>query len=119
LSQFAAREALSHPQVVAQIASSLNTPYIPTRKNILEILVVFIYIDGLHLVISALEALSQANNEGTGCYDYWFKSLLASLSGRGKMGSLVGASEDVKRAGAESSLNEYTVSLNRSSQSHG
>jgi len=41
------------------------------------------------------------------------------LSGRGKMGSLVGASEDVKRAGAESSLNEYTVSLNRSSQSHG
>jgi len=79
---------------------------------------VFIYIDGLLLVISALEALSQANNEGTGCYDYWFKSLLASLSGRGKMGSLVGASEDVKRAGIESSLNEYTVSMYRLTQSN-
>jgi cytokinesis protein len=82
-----------------------------TRKNILEILVVFIYIDGLPLVISALETLSQANNEGTGCYDYWFKSFQTSLAGRGKMGSLVGASEDVKRAGAESSLNEYAVSI--------
>lgn len=27
------------------------------------------------------------------------------------MGSLVGASDDVKRAGIESSLNDYTVSL--------
>lgn len=33
-----------------------------------------------------------------------------SLSGRGKMGSLVGASEEVKRTGGvDSSLNEYAV----------
>jgi cytokinesis protein len=33
-----------------------------------------------------------------------------SLSGRGKMGSLVGASEEVKRAGGiDSSLNDYAV----------
>jgi len=35
----------------------------------------------------------------------------SSLSGRGKMGSLVGASEEVKRTGGvDSSLNEYAVS---------
>jgi cytokinesis protein len=74
-------------------------------------LVLFVYIDGLPLVTGALEALSQANGGDTGCYDYWFKSFQASLSGRGKMGSLVGASEDVKKAGIDSSLNEYTVSI--------
>jgi cytokinesis protein len=63
------------------------------------------------LVIAGLEALSASNNEGSGCYDYWFKSMESSLSGRGKMGSLVGASEEVKRtAGVDSSLNEYAVS---------
>lgn len=74
-------------------------------------LVLFVYIDGLPLVTAALEALSHANGGGTGCYDYWFKSLQASLSGRGKMGSLVGASEDVKKAGIDTSLNEYAVSI--------
>lgn len=43
-------------------------------------------------------------------YDYWFKSMEQALSGRGKMGSLVGASEEVKRAGGiDINLNEYAV----------
>jgi cytokinesis protein len=64
-----------------------------------------------HLVVAGLEVLSSSNNEGTGCYEYWFKSMESALSGRGKMGSLVGASEEVKRTGGvDSSLNEYAVS---------
>lgn len=62
---------------------------------------------GHSLVISALEAL----NDGGSCYEFWFKSLEQALSGRGKMGSLVGASEEVRRAGMDSSLNEYAVCL--------
>jgi len=34
-----------------------------------------------------------------------------ALSGRGKMGSLVGASEEVRRGGMDSSLNDYAVCL--------
>lgn len=35
-----------------------------------------------------------------------------ALSGRGKMGSLVGASEEVRRAGGvDSSMNDYAVSF--------
>lgn len=67
-----------------------------------------------NLVVSALETLSSSNNEGGGCYDYWFKSMEHSLSGRGKMGSLVGASVEVRTAGIDSSLNEYAVSLSSS-----
>jgi cytokinesis protein len=63
------------------------------------------------LVVDGLEALSSANNGDGSCFDYWFKSLETALSGRGIMGSKVGASEDIKRvAGNESLLNEYAVS---------
>lgn len=62
-----------------------------------------------HLVVSALGALSTSNNESGGCFDYWFKSMDIALSGRGKMGSLVGASEEVRKGGVDSSLNDYAV----------
>jgi cytokinesis protein len=112
-SQVAARDALTHHLFVTQLASSLNTPHLPTRKLLLELLSFIAYWnDGetQPAVISALEALSAANNEPDGCYSYWFKSLEQSLTGRGKMGSLVGASDEVRRAGGiDSSLNEYAV----------
>ncbi len=59
-------------------------------------------------VLQGLDALSAANNE-TGRYDFWFKSFELSLGGRGKMGSLVGASSEVRNAGTDSSLNDYAV----------
>jgi cytokinesis protein len=112
--QAAASEALTHNALVTQIAASLNTPHLATRKLVLDLLVFLaLWSEGEahHLVVAGLEVLSSSNNEGTGCYEYWFKSMESSLSGRGKMGSLVGASEEVKRTGGiDSSLNEYAVS---------
>ena len=86
----------------------------PSRRKVaLEILTFLCYWkDGAHheLVIQALEALSNANGE-SGPYAYWFQTLETSLRGRGKMGSLVGASEEIRRnAGMDSSLNDYAVS---------
>jgi cytokinesis protein len=104
---------LTHTSIVTQIASSLNSPHLPTRKTLLDLLAFLAYWtegDAHPLVITALEVLSSSNNEAGGCYEYWFKSMEQSLSGRGKMGSLVGASEEVKRTGGvDSSLNEYAV----------
>ncbi|KAK7017567.1 putative RhoA GTPase effector DIA/Diaphanous [Favolaschia claudopus] len=94
----ATNEALTHNLIVTQMASSLNTPHLPTRKLLVDLLSFLAYWndgEAHHLVVAALEALSSANGEGGGCYDYWFKSMELSLSGRGKMGSLVGASEEV------------------------
>lgn len=108
----AANEASTHSIIVNQIASSLNSPHLATRKNVLDLLGFLTYwnpADGHGLVVAALEALTVANNETGGCYEYWFKSMEQSLSGRGKMGSLVGASDEVKRGGIDGSLNEYAV----------
>lgn len=100
------------PLLVPQVALSLATPHIPTRKVILEILTYFAANNEGEfqpLVVSALEALSATQNE-SGCYQYWFRALETTLAGRGKMGSLVGASDEVKKSGAvEASLNEYAV----------
>ena len=90
----------------------MNTPHLPTRKILLDLLLFLVYWndgEGHPLVVAAFEALSAANNEGSGCFEYWFKSLDAALSGRGKMCSLVGASEEVRRGGVDSSLNDYAV----------
>jgi cytokinesis protein len=110
-------EALAHNLLVTQFTSSLNTPHIPTRKLILDLLSFLSYWndgEAHHLVVTALEGLSEANGESSGCYGYWFSSMENVLSGRGKMGSLVGASEEVRRAGGiDSSLNEYAVILIR------
>lgn len=62
-------------------------------------------------MLGALELLSTVNNEPSTCYAFWFKSLESALAGRGKMGTLVGASEEIrKNGGIESSLNDYAVS---------
>lgn len=62
--------------------------------------------------MAALQTLSDDNHESGGCYAFWFKSFEQALIGRGKMGTLVGASEEVKRhGGPDPSLNEYTVCL--------
>jgi hypothetical protein len=58
---------------------------------------------------NGFDALS-ANVGLPGRYDYWFRSFLETISGRGRMGSMVGASEDLRRHGGhESTLNEYAV----------
>jgi cytokinesis protein len=98
---------------VTQIASSLNSPHLPTRKLILDILVFVVYWDegrAFDLVIEGLKTLSADNHEGGNCYTFWFKSLETILTGRGRMGTLVGASDEVKRhGGVDPSLNDYTV----------
>ena len=112
--QGAADDALAHANFVTQVASALNSPSLFTKKVILDILVFIVYSDNgraHELIVEGLKCLSQDNHEPGGCYAYWFKSFEQALIGRGKMGTLVGASEEVKRhGGADSSLNEYTVS---------
>lgn len=60
-------------------------------------------------VLQGLDALSSANNK-TGRYEFWLESFEVTLDGRGRMGSLVGASSEVRKTAAtDSNLNEYAV----------
>ena len=79
----------------------------------MDVLIFFIHgrdSQAFPLVIRALETLSAANNEAATPYAYWFKSMGQSLSGRGTMGTLVGASEEIRRAAnPDSSMIDYAV----------
>lgn len=101
-------------QTIVNMTCSLNSPNVQTRKVLSEILIFLCYHNEGALIsdiVAGLDALSHANGE-IGTYDYWFKTLDATLSGRGKMGSLVGASEEIRKAGAiDTSLNDYAVRM--------
>jgi hypothetical protein len=101
--------------VIPDIALALGTSYIPTKKLILELLVLIVLHEGTRpeghrQTLVALENLSTQNKDGDTAYDFWFANMKQTLAGRGKMGSLVGASQEIrKNAGVDSSLNEYAV----------
>lgn len=101
------------PNVVTQIISSLNSPNLSTRRTITEVILSIVHCseDSLEYVINGFKSLSEARSEGksTGCYEYWFRSLEAVLRGRGKMGSLVGASDEIRKTG-DTALTDYAVS---------
>jgi hypothetical protein len=63
--------------------------------------------EALNLITGALEVVSVENSAGNSPYAYWFASFEKSISGRGKMGSLVGASEEVRKDATN--FKEYAV----------
>ncbi|KAI8095753.1 hypothetical protein BDF21DRAFT_374116 [Thamnidium elegans] len=97
--RWGAREVIAHPQCIYHIVLSLVSPPIQTRKLVCEILAFVCHVDlpkGQEIVLKGLDKLSEHLGE-FGRFDAWLKLLDATLDGRGRMGSLVGASEDVKR----------------------
>lgn len=67
-------------------------------------------------VIRGFEMMKQHTND-MGLFDGWMKTLEITLDGRGRMGSLVGAHDDLKKLGVlntpDRHLMEYAVSRNR------
>lgn len=68
---------------------------------------------GQEIVLRGLEQLRNTTRD-FGRFDPWFKLLETTIDGRGRMGSLVGASDDFRKLGmqgtADNHLTEYTVS---------
>jgi len=111
------------PQIVTSISSSLVSPGLLSRKAAAEILVFFCHWDennpdriGLGLVLNAFDQLEQRlNNEVTdltnkvGRFDVWLRQLEQIIDGRGRMGSMVGVSKDL-RGQDDGSIMDYCVS---------
>jgi len=97
------QEAYAHPKIISEIARSLNTPHLQTRKTILDVLTFFIHerdFQALPLVVDALTTLSIENDETPTPYAYWFKSMEQSL----------GASNGIRRTDSPDSLtHDYAV----------
>ncbi|KAI7867438.1 hypothetical protein BDF14DRAFT_1968074 [Spinellus fusiger] len=114
--RWGAREVITSPQCIDHIMLSLVSPPIQTRKLVCEILAFVCHVDlpkGQSIVLKGMDKLREYRHE-YGRFDAWLKLFDATLEGRGRMGSLVGASEDVKRLGPQGApdnhLSDYALS---------
>ncbi|KAK0635327.1 putative cytokinesis protein sepA [Bombardia bombarda] len=111
--KFGADDALAHQQVIVALATSLISPRLTTRKLVSEVLTFLCHwADGRgHVkVIEALDVVKNQQGEN-GRFDAWMRLVEVTVDGRGKMGSLVGASDEVRSGGIgmENLLMEYAV----------
>ncbi|OAX77771.1 cytokinesis protein sepA, partial [Emergomyces africanus] len=111
--KYGADNALEHQQVIIALASSLISPRLTTRKMVSEILTFLCHWaegEGHQKVLQAMDTVKNMQGE-TGRFDAWMRIVEVSIDGRGKMGSLVGASEEFRSGGIgmENLLMEYAV----------
>ena len=111
--KYGADDALTHQQVIVALATSLISPRLSTRKLVSEVLTFLCHwADGQgHLkVIQAMDHVKSQHGEN-GRFDAWMRVVEVTIDGRGKMGSLVGASDEVRSGGIgmENLLMEYAV----------
>lgn len=112
-SKYGADNAMQHDTIVMTLAASLTSPRLNTRKFVSELLTFLCHwADGQgHLkVLQALDNLKTQQGENAR-FDAWIRIVEVTIDGRGKMGSLVGASDEVRSGGIgmENLLMEYAV----------
>lgn len=112
-SMYGAEDAFKHHHCVSALTASLTSPRVTTRKLVSEVLTFLCHWErpiGHTSVIAALDQLKTYQGEH-GRFDSWLRIVEVTIDGRGKLGSLVGASEEVRSGGIgmESLLMEYAL----------
>ncbi|CDZ98389.1 RhoA GTPase effector DIA/Diaphanous [Phaffia rhodozyma] len=96
-----AADGLRHPQIVTNITCSLNSPNFATRRHAMDTVSPFCFYDpprGYKIVLHSLSVLSKVHGSPSDTpFTVWLASFEGVLDGRGRMGSIVGMSEDLKR----------------------
>ncbi|KAJ9366839.1 hypothetical protein DTO282F9_8106 [Paecilomyces variotii] len=111
--KYGADDALAHQQVIVALACSLLSPRLNTRKLVSEVLTFLCHWaegQGHQKVLQAMDHVKNLQGE-TGRFDAWMRIVEVTIDGRGKMGSLVGASDEYRSGGIgmENLLMEYAV----------
>ncbi|KEQ65037.1 FH2-domain-containing protein [Aureobasidium melanogenum CBS 110374] len=111
--KYGADDALEHAPIVNALGASLISPRLNTRKLVSEVLTFLCHWAegrGHQKVLQALDSLKSTQGEN-GRFDAWMRIVEVTVDGRGKMGSLVGASDEVRSGGIgmENLLMEYAV----------
>ncbi|KAJ5578900.1 Diaphanous autoregulatory [Penicillium hetheringtonii] len=112
--KYGADDALEHQGVLVALVNSLASPRLNTRKLVSEVLTFLCHWaegQGHQKVLQSMDKVKHDHNE-TGRFDAWMRIVEVTIDGRGKMGSLVGASEEYRSGGIgmENLLMEYAVS---------
>ncbi|WVQ98293.1 hypothetical protein IAU59_005416 [Kwoniella sp. CBS 9459] len=112
------------PQIINAVVASLISPHIVCRKIAGEILVFCCHFEkeavprqGLRSVLAGFAALEQRINSSVvdlaykvGRFDAWLRQLDATIDGRGRMGSMVGLSKDLKGMD-DASVMDYCMTM--------
>ncbi|KAJ5147770.1 hypothetical protein N7526_001122 [Penicillium atrosanguineum] len=112
--KYGADDALEHQGVLVALVNSLSSPRLNTRKLVSEVLTFLCHWaegQGHQKVLQSMDKVKNDHSE-TGRFDAWMRIVEVTIDGRGKMGSLVGASEEYRSGGIgmENLLMEYAVS---------
>lgn len=111
--KYGADDALRHQHCINALVASLTSPRVTTRKLVSEVLTFLCHWERPHGHTKVLTAMDQVKGyQGeTGRFDSWLRIVEVTIDGRGKLGSLVGASEEVRSGGIgmESLLMEYAL----------
>ncbi|KAK4550848.1 hypothetical protein LTR36_000428 [Oleoguttula mirabilis] len=111
--KYGADNALQHDTIIMALCGSLTSPRLNTRKLVSELLTFLCHWANGHGHLKVLQALDhlKAQQGENGRFDAWMRIVEVTIDGRGKMGSLVGASDEVRSGGIgmENLLMEYAV----------
>lgn len=111
--KYGADNALAHPSIIQALAGSLISSRLNTRKLVSDVLTFLCHWGeggGHEKVLIALDNLKAQYGEN-GRFDAWMRVVEVTVDGRGKMGSMVGASDEVRSGGigVENLLMEYAI----------
>jgi cytokinesis protein len=109
--KYGADNAIAHSQIINALVGSLISSRLSTRRLVSDVLTFLCHWangQGHEKVLQALDHLKSMQGE-TGRFDAWMRIFEVTLDGRGKMGSMVGASEEFRSGGIgmENLLMEY------------
>ncbi|KAH9882958.1 hypothetical protein J1614_000324 [Plenodomus biglobosus] len=111
--KYGADNALNHPSIIQALCGSLISNRLNTRKLVSDVLTFLCHWgdgQGHEKVLQALDNLKAQYGESSR-FDAWMRVVEVTTDGRGKMGSLVGASDEVRSGGigVENLLMEYAI----------
>ncbi|KAG0250651.1 hypothetical protein BG011_008195 [Mortierella polycephala] len=111
--RWGAQEAIKHSPCITSLCFSITSPQLQTRKSVVEVLTFLCYCEvpmGHKLVLDGLDQVMEYWKESAR-FDAWMRILENTIDGRGRFGTLVGMSEDLKKAGTQDGhLVEYVLS---------
>jgi cytokinesis protein len=111
--KYGADNALNHPSIIQALCGSLISSRLNTRKLVSDVLTFLCHWgngSGHEKVLQALDNLKSQYGENSR-FDAWMRVVEVTVDGRGKMGSMVGASDEVRSGGigVENLLMEYAI----------
>ncbi|KAH7089838.1 hypothetical protein FB567DRAFT_619186 [Paraphoma chrysanthemicola] len=111
--KYGADNALNHPSIIQALCGSLTAARLNTRKLVSDVLTFLCHWgegSGHEKVLQALDNLKAQYGENSR-FDAWMRIVEVTVDGRGKMGSMVGASDEVRSGGigVENLLMEYAI----------